>query len=323
MNPTTPAISVIIPSYNYAHLILESLQSVFAQTYHDYEIIVVDDGSTDNTWDVLKPFADRITYHRQENQGLAVARNTGLRLARGKYITYLDADDIWYPDNLRIKQENYNKYETTNIGSSTPQAANCTASTVVPMTYNRDDVEVGIDAMVASGPTVIPEGLAWGWRVISPTQPFTQVQGSGSIPAASISVYNDVRWKKIMVLMTDGDNDVGPGYYGYNNTTYTAYGHGGEALTTNRYGTTSADSSMTTTIDTTMNTICSKIKAENVTLYVASFGSGVSTATRTRLQNCATTGVGYYTHAETSSDLTAFFDHIGEDVINKSVYVSN
>ena len=225
--------------------------------------------------------------------------------------------------NLRIKQENYNKYETTNIGSSTPQAANCTASTVVPMTYNRDDVEVGIDAMVASGPTVIPEGLAWGWRVISPTQPFTQVQGSGSIPAASISVYNDVRWKKIMVLMTDGDNDVGPGYYGYNNTTYTAYGHGGEALTTNRYGTTSADSSMTTTIDTTMNTICSKIKAENVTLYVASFGSGVSTATRTRLQNCATTGVGYYTHAETSSDLTAFFDHIGEDVINKSVYVSN
>ncbi len=225
--------------------------------------------------------------------------------------------------NLRIKQENYNKYESANIGTSTPQAANCTASAVVPMTFNRVDVETGIDAMTARGPTLIPEGLVWGWRVISPTEPFTQVQGSGSIAAASISSYNDVRWKKIMVLMTDGDNDVGPGSYGYNNTTYSAYGHGNEALATNRYGSTATDASMETTIDNTMLSICAKIKAQNVTLYVASFGTGVSTATRTRLQNCATTGTGYYTHAATSSDLTAFFDHIGEDVINKSVYISN
>ena len=225
--------------------------------------------------------------------------------------------------NMLAKQENYAKYDQTNIGTTARMATNCTASKIVPMTHNRADVETGINDMVASGPTVIPEGLAWGWRVISPTEPFTQVQGSGSIAAASISPYNDVRWKKIMVLMTDGDNDVGPGGYGYNNTTYTAYGFGSEALTTNRYGSQSTTSAMETVIDTTMNTICSKIKDQNVTLYVASFGSGVSAATRTRLQNCATTGVGYYQHAATSSDLTAFFDHIGEDVINKSVYVSN
>ncbi len=225
--------------------------------------------------------------------------------------------------NLRIKQENYYKYESANIGTTNGPWANCPVSKVVPMTYNRGDVETGIDAMAAQGPTLIPEGLAWGWRVISPTQPFTQVQGSGSIPAASISVYNDVRWKKIMVLMTDGDNDVGPGSYGYNNTTYTAYGFGSEALANNRYGSTASDSTMDTAIDNTMLSICAKIKAQNITLYVASFGSGVSTTTRTRLQNCATTGVGYYQHAATSADLSSFFDHIGEDVINKSVYISN
>lgn len=99
------AISVVVPTYNYAHLLKEALESVFAQSFKDYEVIVVDDGSTDNTEEVLRPYAGRITYYRQENQGLAVARNTGLRLARGKYVTYLDADDIWYPDNLRIKFE--------------------------------------------------------------------------------------------------------------------------------------------------------------------------------------------------------------------------
>lgn len=105
-----PEISVVIPSYNYAHLIQETLESAFAQTYTDYEIIVVDDGSADNTRDVLQPYLGRITYHYQNNQGLAAARNTGTRLARGKYITYLDADDIWLPDNLRIKHEILSRY---------------------------------------------------------------------------------------------------------------------------------------------------------------------------------------------------------------------
>jgi len=110
MSSRTPEISVIIPSYNYAHLIRESLDSALAQTFTDTEIIVVDDGSTDQTREVLAPYLDRITYHFQQNQGLAAARNTGTRLARGKFITYLDADDIWYPDNLRIKHEILTRY---------------------------------------------------------------------------------------------------------------------------------------------------------------------------------------------------------------------
>lgn len=100
-----PAISVVIPTFNNAHLIGEALESVFAQSFRDYEIIVIDDGSTDATREVLKPHAQRITYHYQKNQGLAVARNVGLSLARGKYVTYLDADDIWQPPNLQVKHD--------------------------------------------------------------------------------------------------------------------------------------------------------------------------------------------------------------------------
>lgn len=98
-----PEISVVIPTYNTGELILEALNSVFEQSFSDYEIVVIDDGSTDGTRDILDPFINKIEYFYQENQGLAVARNTGLSKARGKYITYLDADDVWFPDNLALK----------------------------------------------------------------------------------------------------------------------------------------------------------------------------------------------------------------------------
>lgn len=98
-----PKVSVVIPSYNTADYIVAAIESVFDQSYSDYEIIVIDDGSTDNLKEVLEPYMDRIRYHYQENKGLAGARNTGMRLANGEYITYLDADDIWLEDNLQIK----------------------------------------------------------------------------------------------------------------------------------------------------------------------------------------------------------------------------
>lgn len=100
-----PAISVIIPTFNNAHLIGEALKSVYAQSFRNYEIIVVDDGSTDSTREMLKSHSERITYYHQENQGLAVARNVGLSLAKGAYVTYLDADDIWHPQNLQVKHD--------------------------------------------------------------------------------------------------------------------------------------------------------------------------------------------------------------------------
>jgi len=95
-----PLISVVIPTYNRAAYLGRALQSVFAQTFKDFEVIVVDDGSTDNTADIVNAWKDKIHYFYQKNQGRAVARNKGIELAKGKYIAWLDSDDEWYPDRL-------------------------------------------------------------------------------------------------------------------------------------------------------------------------------------------------------------------------------
>jgi len=93
---------VVIPAYNVAPFINETLESVFAQTFTDYEVIVVNDGSpdTDEFEGVIKPHLGRIKYLRQENRGASVARNTGLQSARGEFVAFLDADDLWLPNYL-------------------------------------------------------------------------------------------------------------------------------------------------------------------------------------------------------------------------------
>ena len=97
-----PKISVIIPTYNSAILLPETLQSVLDQDIRDYEIIVVDDGSTDDTEKVLQPFMKRIHYIRQENSGgPARPRNVGIHNARGKYLSFLDSDDVMLRGKLR------------------------------------------------------------------------------------------------------------------------------------------------------------------------------------------------------------------------------
>lgn len=98
-------ISIIIPSYNSAHLIYDTLNSVLQSTLSDYEIIIINDGSTDNTHDVVTPYlADkRIKYIYQNNKGLAGARNTGINAANGEYLVFLDADDLILPDKLHVQ----------------------------------------------------------------------------------------------------------------------------------------------------------------------------------------------------------------------------
>lgn len=99
---TRPRVSVVIPAYGHAELIEETLASVFSQTFRDYEVIVVDDGSPDDTGERLRPLADegRIRYVAQANAGQGAARNRGLEEARGTYVAFLDDDDLWPPDKL-------------------------------------------------------------------------------------------------------------------------------------------------------------------------------------------------------------------------------
>ena len=97
-----PTVSVIIPTYNRAHLLGRAIQSVLNQTYQGFELIVVDDGSSDNTGEVVATFADpRIHYLRHvKNRGAAAARNTAIKTARGEHIAFLDSDDEWLPEKL-------------------------------------------------------------------------------------------------------------------------------------------------------------------------------------------------------------------------------
>jgi len=97
------AISVIIPAFNSAATIARALESVFAQTYTDFEVIVVDDGSVDELVDALHPYAERIKLIRQTNAGASAARNTGARHARGKFLAFLDADDFWHSRKLELQ----------------------------------------------------------------------------------------------------------------------------------------------------------------------------------------------------------------------------
>jgi teichuronic acid biosynthesis glycosyltransferase TuaG len=136
-----PTVSVVIPTYNTARYISEAIESVLAQTYRDFEIIVVDDGSTDNTYEVIKqchannirdvelievtnPFQQsqrtqqtqptqqtqqtqqtQLIYIYQKNGGRANARNTGIKAARGRYIAFLDSDDLWTSGKLEKQVE--------------------------------------------------------------------------------------------------------------------------------------------------------------------------------------------------------------------------
>lgn len=100
-----PEITAVIPTYNYGRFVCEAVQSAIRQQGVSAEIIVVDDGSTDDTLPRLRPYFERVRYIYQENQGLAAARNTGVRAAQGDYVAFLDADDIWRPNKLARQME--------------------------------------------------------------------------------------------------------------------------------------------------------------------------------------------------------------------------
>jgi glycosyltransferase involved in cell wall biosynthesis len=114
----TPRVSVIVPCFNYAQTLGETLQSVLAQTLPEWECIVVDDGSTDDTRGAVAAFAARdarIRYLRQENRGPAAARNRGIEAAAGRYLQFLDADDLLAPDKLAVQASSLDAHPGVDI----------------------------------------------------------------------------------------------------------------------------------------------------------------------------------------------------------------
>ena len=107
-------VSVIVPAYNSERYLVEALESALRQDYEPKEIVVVDDGSTDATPEILARYAGRIVAVRQKNQGSAVARNTAIAHAKGEYLAFLDADDLWLPGKLSAQAGYLDRHE--NVG---------------------------------------------------------------------------------------------------------------------------------------------------------------------------------------------------------------
>lgn len=111
-------ISVIIPLYNKEHYIESTIQSVLQQTFNDFEIIIIDDGSTDNSAQKTRAFNDsRIRYYYQENQGVSSARNYGIKVSKGEFIAFLDADDTWEPGFLKAMCDLAQQYPQESVFS--------------------------------------------------------------------------------------------------------------------------------------------------------------------------------------------------------------
>lgn len=114
MEIDNPIVSVVIPTYNRAYLLRKSITSVLNQTYADFEVIIVDDGSTDKSEELIKSFEDnRIRYIKHDkNKGVSQALNTGIRSSRGKYISFLGSDDAWLPQKLEKELEIFQKSDS-------------------------------------------------------------------------------------------------------------------------------------------------------------------------------------------------------------------
>lgn len=111
---------MIIPTFQRREFVRRAVASVLTQSYRDFELIVVDDGSTDGTREALAPFADRLRYIRQENRGTAAARNAGLAVAEGEIVAFLDSDDRWLPHHLDVLIEIFGRHPSAVLAGTCP-----------------------------------------------------------------------------------------------------------------------------------------------------------------------------------------------------------
>ena len=145
-----PRFSVIIPTHNRCELLHDALASLWAQKFTDYEVIVIDDGSSDGTWEYLQSVGPRIRAFRQQNAGPGAARNLGAKHATGAYLAFMDSDDLWLPWSLKVYDKLITKYNSPAIISGriapfTDKAA------ILPLTENPLLANPFPDYVAASG----------------------------------------------------------------------------------------------------------------------------------------------------------------------------
>ncbi len=162
----SPKVSVIIPTYNYANYVGEAIQSVLDQSFSDFEVIVVDDGSIDHTAEVVRRFSDtRVKYIFQENRGLPAARNTGIKASSGELLAFLDSDDKFHPDKLQTQvaflKENPDVGLTYNSKFLVDSAGNCLSLRRSPATVTLADLVLGYPF----APSDVVIRREWAFRV--------------------------------------------------------------------------------------------------------------------------------------------------------------
>jgi cellulose synthase/poly-beta-1,6-N-acetylglucosamine synthase-like glycosyltransferase len=115
-----PFFSIVIPTYNRSRLLAEALESVFAQEFTHFEVLVADDGSTDDTQEMLSRYGERVRVLRQQNQGQGAARNLGIQHATGQYVVFLDSDDVWFPWTLATYHQAIEMYGRPSVVMGNP-----------------------------------------------------------------------------------------------------------------------------------------------------------------------------------------------------------
>jgi Flp pilus assembly protein TadG len=197
------------------------------------------------------------------------------------------------------RQCNTPKYKGKTVSGSAGPDNNCPPAPITALTSTKSTIDSAIDALQPKGNTVIPSGLLWGWRVLSPTAPF--IEGAA---------YSDQKWVKAVVLLTDGENSVngGDSSTGINKSTYSAFGYARNGHMGNTSG-----SNAESTLDTYTTTVCNAIKTANPNnpILVYTIGLGVTSASQSLLQGCATKTSMFY-NAPSSSQLASIFQDIAQ-----------
>lgn len=175
-----PLVSIVIATYNRAHTLAEAIDSALGQQYPRVEVIVVDDGSSDTTQELLRTYGDRIIAHRQANAGYAAARNTGLRLARGKYVAWLDSDDLFLPEKTALQVAFMEAHDDVVLISSEFSAfdARGPRSDSVRTYYGVFGDERGPGSVFSASELLEPSGVPW---LRGSTHPVVRVWSGGVV----------------------------------------------------------------------------------------------------------------------------------------------